>query len=144
MRMELQGSGWYVNLSSGVNMTRNINGHTLVWTFWNNPLLVHGRSIRKTTNYLTSMSTYVDLPTGNGWLSTRGVFYKPYIEKCAECYVDANFANERSQEDYNNIENVISHTWYVITYAVCPVLWCSKLQKETGLSTTEIEYIAMI
>ena len=35
------------------------------------------------------------------------------------------------------------HTGYVITYAVCPVLWCSKLQMEINLSTTEAEYIAL-
>ena len=29
-------------------------------------------------------------------------------------------------------------------YAECPVLWCSNLQKEIALSTTEAEYIALI
>ena len=32
---------------------------------------------------------------------------------------------------------------YVITYAGCPVLWCSKLQTEIDLSTTETEYILL-
>ena len=32
--MELKDSGWYVQLSSGVSTTRNINVHTLVRTFW--------------------------------------------------------------------------------------------------------------
>ncbi len=36
-----------------------------------------------------------------------------------------------------------SRTGYVITFASCPVLWCSKLQTEIALSTTEAEYIAL-
>ena len=30
---------------------------------------------------------------------------------------------------------------YVITYGGCSILWCSKLQMEITLSTTEAEYI---
>ena len=33
LRMELNGSVQYVNLSSGINTPRNINGHTPVCTF---------------------------------------------------------------------------------------------------------------
>ena len=38
----------------------------------------------------------------------------------------------------------MSHMGYVITYAVCPVLWCHKLETEIALSTTKTEYIALI
>ena len=38
----------------------------------------------------------------------------------------------------------MSHTGHVIIYVGCPVLWCSKLQTEISLSTTEVEYIALI
>ena len=38
----------------------------------------------------------------------------------------------------------MSHTVYVITYAGCPVLWCTKLQTEIALSTIEAGYIALI
>ena len=34
-------------------------------------------------------------------------------------------------------------TGFVVTYAGCPVLWCSKLQTEITLSTTESEYILL-
>ena len=37
----------------------------------------------------------------------------------------------------------MSRTGYVIKYANCPVLWCSKLQLEIALNTTEAEYIAL-
>jgi len=32
---------------------------------------------------------------------------------------------------------------HVITFASCPVLWCSKRETEIALSTTEAEYIAL-
>ena len=37
----------------------------------------------------------------------------------------------------------MSRMGYVITYAGCPVLWCSNLQTEIALSATEEEYIAL-
>ena len=37
----------------------------------------------------------------------------------------------------------MSRTGYVINYANCPIIWCSKLQTEIALSTTESEYIAL-
>ena len=37
----------------------------------------------------------------------------------------------------------MSRTGYVITYAVCKVLWCSKIQVEIILVTTEAESIAL-
>ena len=33
---------------------------------------------------------------------------------------------------------------YIITNMGCPILWCSKLQTEIALSTTEAEYTAFI
>ena len=47
------------------------------------------------------------------------------------------------QVDADNPENLMSRTGYVIMYAGCPILWCSKLQTEIALSTTEAEYIAL-
>ena len=45
--------------------------------FCNNPRFVHEHSIRRIAKLLAITSTYVDLPDGNLWLSTRGVVYKP-------------------------------------------------------------------
>ena len=36
------------------------------------------------------------------------------------------------------------HTGHVITYAVCPVLWCSKLQTGIAFNYNKAEYIALI
>ena len=35
------------------------------------------------------------------------------------------------------------HTGHILMYVVCPVLWCSNLQTEIVLITTESEYIAL-
>ena len=37
----------------------------------------------------------------------------------------------------------MSRTGYVTNNANCPIIWCSKLQTEISLSTTESEYIAL-
>ncbi len=37
----------------------------------------------------------------------------------------------------------MSHTGFIITYCNCPITWCSKLQTEIALSTTESEYIVL-
>ena len=51
----------------------------------------------------------------------------PNKEKSIELYSDANFISGWDQEDADNAEILISRTGYVITYAVCTLLWCSKL-----------------
>ena len=87
---------------------------------------------------------YVDLTGGNRRLSTCGIVYKPNKYKGIECYVYADFSGGWAQSDSDNVENSMSRTGYVITYAGCPVLWCSKIQRETSLSTTEAGYIALM
>ena len=85
----------------------------------------------------------MDLPDRNLWLPTRSVVYKTNKEKSFKRYVDADFASGWAQSDADNAENVMSRMGYVIAYVVCPLLWCSKLQAEISLSTTELEYIAL-
>ena len=60
-----------------------------------------------------------------------------------ECYVDAGFAGGWSNADSDNPDNVLSRSGYIISYAGCPIIWCSKLQTEIALSTAEAEYIAL-
>ena len=75
---------------------------------------------------------------------TGGVVYMPDKEKVIKCYVDSEFSVGWSQADSNNAENNMSHTGYIIMYAGCPVLWCSKLKLEIASSTKEAEYTAFI
>ena len=57
-----------------------------------NPRLVQKHALRRIAQYLASMSTYGDLPYVNCQLTTCGVVYRFNIEKCIECYEDANFS----------------------------------------------------
>jgi len=60
-----------------------------------------------------------------------------------DCYVNADFAG------LFNVENALdpicskSRTGFVIFLGQCPIVWVSKLQHETALSTTESEYVAL-
>ncbi len=58
-------------------------------------------------------------------------------------YADADFAGGWSVADLENTDNVLSRTIFVIFYANCPIVWCSRLQTKIALSTAQAEYIAM-
>jgi hypothetical protein len=53
------------------------------------------------------------------------------------------FAGGWCSADADNSNNVLSRTGFVICYANCPLIWCSKLQTNIGLSTAKTEYITM-
>ena len=57
--------------------------------------------------------------------------------------MDAYFSGCWSQANTDNADNVMSRAGYIIRYAGCPIVWCSKLQTEIDLSTSEAEYIAL-
>ena len=73
----------------------------------------------------------------------RGIVYTPDSNLGLDVYVDADFAGGWDPEHAGDVDTVYSRTGYVIRYAGCPVLWCSRLQTEIALSTAEAEYIAM-
>jgi hypothetical protein len=73
----------------------------------------------------------------------HGIQYKVDKSKGLEVYVDADFAGGWSAANLENANNVLSRTGFVICYANCLIVWCSKLQTEIALSTAEAEYIAM-
>ena len=98
--------------------------------FNNFPRLSHERAIIRIFRYLLSSPN-------------KGMIYKPDRFLGLQCFVDADFAGGWIQVDADNPTNLLSRTGYVIMYAGCPILWCSKLQTEIALSTTEAEYIAL-
>jgi hypothetical protein len=98
--------------------------------FCNDPKLSHERAVKRITKYLLGTRD-------------RGVICRPDKTKGLECFADADFAGGWDRGDSDNPENVMSRTGYLITYAGCPVVWCSKLQTEIALSTMEAEYIAL-
>ena len=60
-----------------------------------------------------------------------------------DCYPDTDFSGMYGHEKINDQACVKSRTGYITTVADCPVLWKSKIQIETALSTMEAEVIAL-
>jgi Reverse transcriptase (RNA-dependent DNA polymerase) len=73
----------------------------------------------------------------------RGLILKPDDALEIELFVDADFAGLQGYEDPEDPTSVKSRTGYVICIAKCPVVWVSRLQTETALSTMMAEYIAL-
>ncbi len=73
----------------------------------------------------------------------RGIVYEPDKSMGIECYIDADFAGGWNITTSADADNVMSHTGFVITYAICPIYCASCLQTEIALSTDKAEYIAM-
>ena len=59
------------------------------------------------------------------------------------CFVDVDFAGLHKYENHNDLISSKSRTGYVITLGRSPISWCSKLQTDTAMSTTESEIIAL-
>jgi hypothetical protein len=98
--------------------------------FTTSPRRVHELAIRRIVRYLKATSTH-------------GYILKPSQFFNLDCFADANFAGTWSTDTSEDPSSVKSRTSYVITFASCSVLWCSKLQSEIALRTTEAEYIAL-
>lgn len=98
--------------------------------FCNNPKQEHEQAVKRICRYL---------------LSTRdkGLVLRPDKTKGLECYVDADWAGSWTYHSSHDPLSTHSRTGFVIYYAGCPILWKSKLQTITALSTTEAEYIAL-
>ena len=95
-----------------------------------NQMLCHEKAVKYIARYLLSSQD-------------KGIHYKPDMTRVLECYVDAEFSGGRSSGDHTNPECVLSRTGFVIMYDRCPLTWCSKIQTEIALSTTESKYIAL-
>ncbi len=68
----------------------------------------------------------------------------PSAELCKiDAYPDADFAGMYGHEKPTDPSCVKSRSGFVITFADVPILWQSKLQTETALSTMEAKIIAL-
>jgi hypothetical protein len=74
---------------------------------------------------------------------TRGLVLNADDGLDIELFVNANFAGMHGYKDPDDPTSTRSRTGYVICIAKCPVLWFSKLQTETALSTMHAECIAL-
>ena len=70
----------------------------------------------------------------------KGIVLRPDPDKAFECFCDADFCGlwDPKYAIYDPA-TAKSRTGYLIKYAGCPILWASKLQTDTALSTTESE-----
>jgi hypothetical protein len=73
-----------------------------------------------------------------------GTFITPDKDNMTlDCFADADFAGGFKVEDPEDPHSVRSRTGFVVTLGATPVLWGSRLQTETSLSTMEVEYISL-
>jgi hypothetical protein len=101
--------------------------------FSNNPKRSHEQAVKRILRYLLYLKRS----------DAVGIRFSPELSKSLEVYVDASFAGDWSSMWSEEPTSVMSRTGYLIRYGNCPIIWCSKLQSEIALSTTESEYIAL-
>jgi hypothetical protein len=96
--------------------------------FSSDPKASHSKAVKRIGRYL---------------LGTRdkGIIMRPDMSRSIEVYADADFCGLFNPETalFDPV-TAKSRTGYIITYMGCPILWASKLQGDTALSTTEAEY----
>ena len=95
-----------------------------------NPKLLYERGVKRICKYLLNSMD-------------KGIIFQPDLSRGLECHVDADFAGGWATCDQSKPESVLSRAGYMISCAGCPIQWCSKIESEIALSTTEAEYITM-
>ena len=99
--------------------------------FTEDPRAPHAKAVEHIVKYLQRTSD-------------KGIILKPDTTKSLEVFADADFSGnwykDTAQHDASTVK---SRTGFIIMYAGCPVVWCSKLQTQVTLSTTEAEYISL-
>jgi hypothetical protein len=98
--------------------------------FVQNPTAKHGEALKRIGRYLLGTKD-------------QGLCIKPNTALHLELFADADFAGLWGHEDPTDPVSVRSRTGAVITLGGAPILWKSKLQTETALSTMMAEYIAL-
>ena len=94
------------------------------------PRLVHEQALKRIGRYLKATRD-------------KGLILNPSGELKVDAYPDADFAGLYGHEKVTDPACVKSRTGFLITVSDCPMVWVSKLQTETALSTMEAEIIAL-
>ena len=105
--------------------------------FTHNPKMSHLKAVKQIVRYLKGTAF-------NG--KDRGLTFdtgKKGDPLQMDCYVDADFAGLFNIEHNDDPVSSKSRSGFVIFLGNCPIIWQSRLQGETALSTTESEIIAM-
>jgi hypothetical protein len=99
--------------------------------FSNGPREPHGVAIKRIALYL------------KGTLD-KGTIIQPNNQGFTlHCFADSDFAGILSIEDPDNPRCTCSRAGFIITLGSTPVIWASRLQTETALSTMEAAYVAL-
>jgi len=98
--------------------------------FSHDPKKSHGVAVKRIVRYLQGTKD-------------KGMIFTPTQDWKIDCYVDADFCGLWGAEDPDDPIVTKSRTGYIITLAGCPLLWVSRLQTETSVSTMMAEYVAL-
>ena len=93
------------------------------------PKKSHAQAVKRIIRYLIATSE-------------RGIEFVPDLSSGLDCYVDADYAGMWGYEDEQDPVSVKSRTGFVLKLFNCPIVWQSRLQLETTLSSTAAEYVA--
>ena len=75
----------------------------------------------------------------------QGILMKPDTTKSLEEDDDADFSwNWYKDTTIHDASTAKSRTGFIIMYVGCPILWCSKLQTQFTLNTTEAECVSLL
>jgi hypothetical protein len=81
-------------------------------------------------------------------MKEEGIYLDPDDDKSFECWVDADFLGQYKKVakdmELDAMTTAKSRTGFIFTYAGCPIRWASKVQRDTALLSTKLEYIAML
>jgi len=131
-----QGSFSY---SSVVGMLLYLAGHTrpdiayavnCCARYMFNPRLSHEQALKRIGRYLKATRD-------------KGLILNPSGKLKVDAYPDADFAGLYGYESNSDPACAKSRTGFLITVSDCPMVWVSKLQTETALSTMEAEVNAL-
>ena len=95
-----------------------------------NPRLSHEKALKRIGRYLKATRD-------------KGLIMRPSSEFKVEAFPDADFAGLYGYEKSDDPTCTKSRTGFLLNVSDCPVLWISKLQRETALSTMEAEINAL-
>ena len=98
--------------------------------FCNNPKASHAKAIKRIGRHLKRTKD-------------KGIIFIPNDSLGFEDWADADFAGGWNLKDSGSLRSVLSRTGFIIKFLGCPIAWCSKLQSEIALSTTEAECISL-
>ena len=108
--------------------------------FCNDPRHSHEQAVKRILRYLISTRRN---QRGED-CKIQGILYRPDKNRSIDTYIDASFAGEWNTSWSDDPLSVMSRNGYVILYANCPIIWCSKLQTDIALFATESKYIALL